>query len=122
MQRRDLLKGMTGALGMSAVAMLPTVGFANEQQHGTLTVQSEISRNHGHELELSLEDLIVILRELNAEEEKTEVSLDIQGQSGHPHTVFMTNDLVMEILIGGSVEVESSVDAGHAHFVTITLA
>lgn len=121
MQRREILKGMTGVLGLSAVSMLPSVSFANEQQHGNLTVQSEITRNHGHALEMSLEDLIVLLRQLN-DENTSEVAVDIQGDSGHPHTIFMTQELVMQVLLGDTVEVESSVDAGHAHFVTIVLS
>ena len=48
--------------------------------------------------------------------------VDIQGDSGHPHTIDLTGDDVDMLLAGGTITVTSSFDNNHDHDVTIGCA
>lgn len=74
-------------------------------------VESEISKNHGHEFTIELSELIKVGGH----------PLDIQGDSGHPHTITVTNDQIIALLKGENVVIVSSKDAGHTHNVTLTV-
>jgi hypothetical protein len=67
-----------------------------------------VGSNHGHAA-------VITGAQLTAGEE---LSLDIQGESSHPHTVALTADEVMAIAANQRVSKESSVDASHSHTVT----
>lgn len=70
---------------------------------------STISRNHGHELVLSYEEVI-----------KGEPKVyQIQGRSGHPHTIELTPEIFEVLRKQSVVQVESTLDAGHTHIVEI---
>lgn len=88
--------GTTGAAGCSAD---PTAEIGNNHNPGPHT-------------------LTVTLAEVEA---GVEIQYDIQGQSGHPHTLVITAGDFATLQATGSVIVESSFD-GHSHSVTVTCA
>jgi hypothetical protein len=69
-----------------------------------------IGSNHGHELVVSLADVMAGVEE----------TYGIQGTSMHPHTVTLTAEHFMMLQQGMEVVVDSSMDAGHTHAVTVT--
>jgi hypothetical protein len=68
-----------------------------------------ISSNHGHS------GAVITGAQLTA---PSAISLDIRGQSDHPHTVTLTAADVTAIAANQRVSTESSSDAGHSHTVT----
>lgn len=75
-----------------------------------LKVQLEILNNHGHAGVISYESVII----------GNGLTLDIQGASGHPHTLILTEEDLAVLRKTLTVDVKSSVDFGHAHMVRIT--
>lgn len=73
-------------------------------------VRLEISNNHGHHGVVAYEAVII----------GNSISIDIQGESRHPHTLILTEDELMVLRQKLTVDVNSSVDAGHSHLVRIT--
>lgn len=73
-------------------------------------VLNEISRNHGHELVLSYEQVIT----------GEPLTISIKGTSGHPHTLVLGEEHFEALRKVSVIEVESSKDAGHTHIVRIT--
>ncbi len=74
-------------------------------------LRTEISNNHGHSLAISLAEL-----------KKNGVkSYSIQGDSGHPHTVDMTNEILLALFLHDKVEIETTKNAGHTHIVTVSV-
>jgi hypothetical protein len=73
---------------------------------------SKITDNHGHRITVSAEDI-------SAGREKT---YDIQGNSGHPHTITVTAQDFLILFSQGEVVVSSTRDEHHAHDVTISCA
>jgi hypothetical protein len=67
-----------------------------------------ISANHGH-------TAVVAAAQLGA---SGGISLNIQGSSGHPHTVALSGAELSAIAANQRVSKESSNDAGHTHTVT----
>lgn len=88
--------GTTGAAGCTAD---PTAEIGNNHNPGPHAVT-------------------VTLAEVEA---GVEIQYDIQGQSGHPHTLVITAGDFATLQATGSVIVESSFD-GHSHTVTVTCA
>ncbi|MFN8943224.1 MAG: hypothetical protein ACK5WZ_01215 [Pseudobdellovibrionaceae bacterium] len=117
MNRRNFLG--TGIISSAAVlAVLPAFGQQEPAAEKQFTVGTEIGKNHGHALSLTVQSVILTMQQARKE---GPVLMDIKGSSGHPHTVLLSlNDLV-DLLSLGSVEIESSKDAGHTHSVKITL-
>lgn len=74
--------------------------------------QSSIGSNHGHSLTVSKADVTA----------GTEKTYNIQGSSGHPHTVTITAANFTTLKGNNSISVTSSADAGHTHSVTVTCA
>lgn len=74
-------------------------------------VESGISKNHGHDFLIELSDLVKAGGQ----------ALDIQGDSGHPHTIIVSNDQIIALMKGENVVIVSSKDAGHTHQVTLAL-
>lgn len=70
-----------------------------------------ITDNHGHTISVSKEDVSA----------GTEKIYDIEGTSGHSHTVTVTADHFTTLQDNDSVTIVSSND-GHTHSVTITCA
>jgi hypothetical protein len=67
-----------------------------------------VGSNHGHSAVITAAELA----------STTEVVLDIQGTSSHPHSVRLTVDELTAIAAGQRVSKESSEDASHTHSVT----
>jgi hypothetical protein len=74
------------------------------------TVSAAIGTNHGHAMTVPAADVA-------AGVEKT---YQIQGSSGHPHTVKVTGPLFAMLKQNGTITVTSSKDADHTHSVTLT--
>lgn len=72
---------------------------------------SEISKNHGHDFMIKFTELIKAGGQ----------TLDIQGDSGHPHSIVISNDQIIALMKGEDVVIVSSKDAGHTHQVKLTL-
>ena len=70
---------------------------------------AQIGTNHGHSASVPATDVA-------AGVEKT---YDIQGTSGHPHTVTITAAMFAMLKAGQTVTATSSNDAGHTHSVTV---
>lgn len=75
-----------------------------------LKVHLEILNNHGHAGTIVYESVII----------GNSLTMDIQGTSGHPHTLILTEDDLAVLRKTLTVDVKSSVDFGHAHMVRIT--
>lgn len=73
------------------------------------SIINQISRNHGHLLVVTYEDVIV----------GKEKSYSIQGSSGHPHIVTILQEDFAKLRIESVIEIESSEDASHSHVVRI---
>lgn len=114
MQRRLFLKTAAGAVALGATANLAHAGDSVDG----LIVTNEITNNHGHEVNLNLSDLVLLLREAD---QHGIAQVDIQGLSGHPHTIELDKMTIETILVDGSEVITSSEDFGHAHEVTIHL-
>lgn len=119
MNRRQFFK--TSIISGSSLTVLGSLAFANEgneEGKSQLIVSSMISRNHRHELNLNLTDLVLLLQEVQSTQS---VEINIQGQSSHPHTLTLGEEALLSVLKFGQVEVESSSDRGHSHSVLISL-
>ena len=115
MNRRELFKTST----VAAVALLgiPKLGKTSVFAVN-LFPKVEIGRNHGHALTLTLTDLVILLQ--TAVNEGV-VNQSIQGQSGHPHTLSLNADELIQLLSEGSITKDSTTDFGHSHLVSIQL-
>ncbi len=117
MNRRNFFnKGVGVAVGAAVLGGVSVAQGADEGASGVL--RAEISNNHGHELSLGLAELVAVLRKLQPENKVETVS--IQGQS-HPHSVALTFNEVLAVLLGEVVELESTNDFNHSHQVTLAL-
>ncbi len=74
-------------------------------------IMSEISSNHGHAFTSTLEDLV----------KKGAMLFTIQGTSGHPHGIQITNDVIVGLMQGKTVTLVSTTDAGHSHNVILKI-
>lgn len=75
-----------------------------------VSITLDISNNHGHHGFISYESVII----------GNQLTIDIQGDSGHPHTIILTEQDLTVLRQKLVVDVKSSVDANHAHMVRIT--
>ena len=75
-----------------------------------VSITLDISNNHGHNGFISNESVII----------GDQLTIDIQGDSGHPHTIILTEDDLAVLRKQLVVDVKSSVDAKHSHMVRIT--
>lgn len=120
MNRRGFLRnGAKVAVGAAVVSQLKVksaFAAAGEQ----VNVTSEIGRNHGHSLDLDVADVVKLVRKTETSDGVAEV-LSIQGASGHPHSISLTQTDLMSLLVGEDLMLSSSVDAGHAHSVLVRM-
>ena len=118
MNRRTLLKTM----GLSTSALLlvaPQLAFSDETGSGELTHHVTIDFNHGHDFAvLTLNQLIVLLREVHTQGPK---QFSIQGSSRHDHTIEITTESLIQLLVEGKTEFTSSSVGGHSHPVAFEL-
>jgi len=120
LNRRGFLSTSTkiAAAGIiTAKIMKPTKVQAQEADKEGLELQSEISNNHGHALELSVAQLIASLRETQVNE--TTALISIQGQS-HPHDIELSAEEITSIILGEEV-LKASVGGNHSHQVLVRL-
>lgn len=118
MDRRFFLKGTSLAgvsLGALATGGVKAMAQSTEPQ---VSVTNVIGTNHGHALTLTLVDVILGAQDAQG---TGMVAFDIQGKSGHPHTLELTSEDFVTLIVEGSLEKESSIDFGHPHTVTVTL-
>lgn len=118
MNRRNLLMTLgagTAALVATRTAFAQQVPGANDR---VLAVVTAIGSNHGHALDLTVEAVVLALQQARVD---GSVKIDIQGKSGHPHTINLSFDDLVNLLSLGVLEVVSSIDAKHSHAVKISL-
>lgn len=121
MNRRSfVLKSSTmlGA-GLAALTIAPKV-FAQEAPlaeepvcpptPAAPRILNGISRNHGHNVVLSYEQVI----------RGEPLTISIQGTSGHAHNLVLGEEHFEALRKVSVIEVESSKDANHSHIVRIT--
>lgn len=114
MNRRNFFLN-TAALG--GVALLAQLPFKSKAADGEMVIVSEtISANHGHQVGLDMADLINLLRQTKL---TGSVTLDIQGASGHPHSIELIHEQLIDLFVDGNLVVISSKDAGHIHNVEL---
>lgn len=118
LSRRAAVLQSIGAIGTLFVAKSALAQIADEvpicpppPPKLVKVIESEISKNHGHEFFIALSEVIKL----------TGQALSIQGDSGHPHTITISNDQVIALMKGEHVVIVSSKDAGHTHQVTLAL-
>lgn len=121
MTRKEFLRSIAGAcVGAAGVAALaacsddggdPTADAAQRSctMNGTVAT---IGTNHGHTMTVPKEDV-------TAGADKT---YQIQGSSGHPHSVAITAAMFTMLQNNTAVTATSSSDDGHTHSVTIVCA
>jgi hypothetical protein len=118
MKRRGFFK-VTGATALAlGVPAIVNAQDAPEMPNDEAQVLTEISANHGHDLMLNLVDVVQMFPQTAQGESLT---LDIQGLSGHPHTIDLNQEQLINFLNSGELVVTSSVDFGHAHDVRLQL-
>ena len=123
MNRRDLIKNAGGALALALVSVpylshANSLEFAGASPDAKLNIVAAISRNHGHELNLSSESLILLLRQAHL---AGSVIVSIQGQSGHSHTITLSEENLLELIFNSQLSLESSRGSGHTHQVQVSL-
>jgi len=118
MERRKLLQ--SGAMGALALISLKAQSMTKDMlPSAELKLSVAISRNHGHDFTtLSIDELIKLARKIDASGSAT---LSIQGRSRHPHNIEMDSGSIMDLILGKEVKIESTLDAGHTHLVTLNL-
>ena len=119
MNRRNFLAQSVVA-GISLTALSAVAQDANVPVNGDsqLLLATEIAKNHGHALELSMVEVVEALRK-NIQGEV--IAFDIQGSSNHGHSLVLIELELLDLIKVGTVEAVSSKDGGHSHGVTITL-
>jgi hypothetical protein len=118
MERRKLLQ--SGAMGaLALISMKATAMTKDMTTPSALKLNIAISRNHGHDFSsLSSDELILLARKIDAQGSTT---LSIQGSSRHPHNIEMDAQSIMDLILGKEIKIESTLDAGHTHVVTLSL-
>jgi hypothetical protein len=115
--RKDFLWTLIGLSAAAAVAACTDAGESPAPDAGGPSCTANgaaaaIGTNHGHTLAVSKEDVAA----------GADRTYQIQGSSGHGHTVAVTAAMFATLKGGGSVSATSSNDAGHTHAVTLTCA
>ncbi|MGE3387274.1 MAG: hypothetical protein AB7K41_11145 [Bdellovibrionales bacterium] len=106
--RRQFFK--SAALGTGSLLVLSFLPKVQAAQPGQ-TLNSTISRNHGHRFSATLEEVL----------SAGPKDYDIQGSSRHPHTLTLTQEILDTLKEVKAVEVESTNDAGHSHIVRLEI-
>jgi len=120
MNRRGFLgAGAKVVVGAAVVSQMSAKSaFAAEGEK--VLIESDISFNHGHTLSLDVADVVQMLRRAEAESGEAQI-VSIQGQSGHPHDIALTQTDLMTLFLGGELTLESTLVAGHTHNVVVNM-
>jgi len=110
LSRRNFFK-MTGAATAGVVVMSLLKSTSASAQTSPETLASTVQRNHGHALVVSLADFT----------KKGAATYDIQGQSGHPHSLIVTQEAINTLLKTKVIEIESTNNSGHSHVVRLEI-
>lgn len=102
LSRRHFLK--VSALGVGALVAVTWVPRA-ESAKGRL--KTRISRNHGHRFTANLNEVIA----------NGPHTYKIRGFSLHPHEVTLTQEMINTLVAQKTIDVESTHNAGHSHWV-----
>ncbi|MBP9707474.1 MAG: hypothetical protein KBD78_07485 [Oligoflexales bacterium] len=135
MNRRNFLHSLgQSSLAVSALSAVSAVALAQEVpstntdvSQTTATVPSveittEIDKNHGHELILTMTQYVALIRQtIDATGLLMPVVVDIQGLSGHAHALNFSQEDLVKILVDGEIELTSTLGAGHSHSVKISM-
>lgn len=123
MTRRNILK--TGMATAGFALLLPKLSLAQQAPNDPvpagaeeMSLTTEIRSNHGHELSMNPVQALKLLR---VTKDSGPVSLNIKGQSGHPHAITFTHEDLLVLFEQGLLLKESSLVAGHLHRVAIHL-
>lgn len=130
MNRKQFLRSLAG-LGVGALAVgcsnsdgspepvdappaMPDAPMMNPEAGMTTcaSTTTTIGTNHGHVGMVPAADVMAGVQK----------TYNIQGASGHPHTVTITAAMFTMLKAGTSVMATSSNDAGHTHAVTVMCA
>lgn len=98
--------------GLAACAASSTNGAASASDDLVECAAPVISRNHGHSLVVTAEDVAAGVAK----------TYDIQGAASHAHSVTLRAADFAKLATGGSITVASTTDFGHSHGVTVTCA
>jgi len=115
--RKDFLRSLVGgATGIVAIGFIAGCGGDDGGSEAPdaagascTTPTSSISSNHGHVFAITLADV----------QAGTAKSYDIMGTSPHSHSVMVNATQMGQIKNGQTLNIDSSVGAGHSHTVTI---
>ncbi len=115
--RRDIL-AKSAYVAIASGLAIAVRGLAQEQNGepaflGTpefLPVNGVISTNHGHVAQLTAEQI----------ESKDPISLSIQGESGHSHSLDISPEDLKLLRQGNAIQLVSSNDFGHSHKIVFT--
>jgi hypothetical protein len=123
MNRRNFFKTSSQVAVGAVVASKFNIQNAFAAEGEAVLIESEISRNHGHILKLDVADVIKLLRKNQSSNDVLGIEvISIQGESGHPHDISLSVEHLMGLLLGEELSLESSLVAGHAHTVLITMS
>lgn len=106
--RKRFLELGTGALALTVV-QLGTGCPAEEAGACDTDPEVDIGANHGHVLEIPLEDVA----------DGDRATYGIRGSADHDHTVTLTPEDLERLRDGREVIVSSSIDQGHSHSITL---
>ncbi len=122
MKRKEFLRNaaIAGA-GLFAAPLLSRAAEGNSvlsEKNSQFQTTISIASNHGHILELDLDGIVTALQSSRA---NGSITIDIQGESRHPHLLQLTQLELIQLLSDGLLEKDSSVDRGHSHTVRLEL-
>lgn len=124
MNRRQALQSGLAFAGATLVTKLafaqtvpPKAPVPPAPHEPQAVIVSEIENNHGHAVVLSVTGALQLLRQTRG----AMVTLNIQGQSRHPHALELVHTDLQKLFEDGVIEKESTEVAGHTHLVRIHL-
>jgi len=118
MERRAFF-GASGVAVAAATVLSQSRVASAQAMEGGYQVSEDIASNHGHAADLTMTQLIDLLRDTAT---NGQVELSIQGQSGHGHQISLAYLQLMTLLTNGSLELTSTTDFSHAHSITLNVA
>ena len=102
------------ATGTTAIALSLPMSVKAAEGDQKVMIEELISANHGHAVGLSMAQIVELFAMTN---DGAIQEISIQGQSGHPHTLGISQDMLVALL----ADREIVVVAGHAHKVVISV-